>query len=53
MVRQAVSINLREKRHKILEKMVRGTHTPLHFIKRAEKEYPISYFSFLLRSLKT
>lgn len=29
-------INLSEKQHKILEKMFRGTHTPLHLIQRAQ-----------------
>lgn len=36
MVKQAVSINLSEKQHNILEKMFRGTHMPLHFIQRAQ-----------------
>ncbi|MFD1068302.1 helix-turn-helix domain-containing protein [Oceanobacillus locisalsi] len=36
MVKQAVEIKLSEKQHKILEKMFRGSHTPLHFIQRAQ-----------------
>jgi hypothetical protein len=36
LAKQVVEINLSNKQRKILEKMDRGTHTPLHFIKRAK-----------------
>jgi transposase len=36
MGKEAVKIELTERQREILEKMVRGTHTPLHLIERAK-----------------